>query len=73
MKLNLKITLSLMLIFFTEFSSGDELCKNGRCYVNLDTLKSSKVVKEPKEDSAVTKTIKNKEINEKIAIKLVVK
>jgi hypothetical protein len=73
MKLKYNVIKYLLLVLFIDTSSAQEICKNGRCRVDLDALDSVKVSKKSKSKSTVTKAIKKREVDEKVTIKLVVK
>jgi len=73
MELNYTAKKCLLLLLLINFSSAQELCKNGRCRVDLSSLDNKKVSKEIKRESSATKVNRNKKINEKVTIKLSVK
>ena len=72
MKLNCIVKL-LLLIVISDIVSAQNSCKGGACRVSLDSLDKVKISKKLKSNSSTSQTTKNKEIHEKVAIKLTVK
>ena len=73
MKLNKTLIKYLLLIALINTLSAQELCKGGRCRVNLDSLDDVKISKDIKRKSKTLKVTKDKEISEKPSIKLAIK